>query len=333
MTFNNGDAQYPEIIIPSNIGKYTIIAQIGSGGFSKVALGIDPKSQKKVAIKIYSRLYITENNMISFLEHEMRLHSRFDHPNIVKVLDVIYEPEYIMIVMDYYKNGDLINVLTNGTHFTFNEKLSAIHQIVDAVNYLHQRGIWIRDIKPENILFDDNYRPMLIDFGLAKENGMASKTLCGTFLYIAPEVISSPKYNAIQADIWSLAVTIHIFCTKKFPWEENSDAHIINQMASKKLEIDNQTTGFIKQILEQCLVFDPEKRPTAQDILSLFDYYQHKRLIHPKSDDLILKSKRQPLPRINTKKAHISKDISESNFLRRGERIRRFPSKLYKICL
>lgn len=104
-------------------------------------------------------------------------------------------------------------------------------------------------------------------------------------------------------------------------------------MASKKLEIDNQTTGFIKQILEQCLVFDPEKRPTAQDILSLFDYYQHKRLVHPKSDDLILKSKRQPLLRINTKKAHISKDISESNFLRRGERIRRFSSKLYKICL
>lgn len=324
---NNMAQATPIIHVPKTIGKYSVLTLIGQGGFSKVVLGIDPKTKQKVAIKIYSRQFMTENNMIYFLENEIRLHSRFNHPNIVKIHEIIYEEEYIMIVMDYYRNGDLFTAVSNGCNFSLPEQISTIYQIVDAVNYLHQRGICIRDIKPENILFDDFYRPILIDFGLAKENGCLSRTICGTTSYLAPEVISSNDYNPIKADIWSLGVTIHIFCTKMFPWNHYSETMTIKQMASKNLEIDIKATGFIKKILEKCLVLDPEQRISAQNIISLFDCYQHQPLPQPIYYETSAKTNAQTLPKIQIRKNCFIKEISHSNFARFGERKRRILSK------
>lgn len=308
--------------VPAMIGKYKVIKRCGLGAFAVVVLAYDTKLQTKVAIKVYNRKAIIENNMMAYIENEVRLHQRMDHPNIVKIQEVIYDQDNIMIVMDYCRNGDLVNILARGISFTPSEQISIFRQLVDAINYLHSRGICVRDIKPENILFDDDFKPILIDFGLARENGYKMKTFCGTQLYIAPEVISSDSYNAFEADIWSLGVTMHILCTSKFPWENLNDAKIISQMVDKKLEIINRTNGIIGFIIGKMLVFNPEERPTAQQICEYFENYLNKPIVHPKSADIVLKAKRTALPKIGIRRQVLPRENSEMNFSRMCGRIK-----------
>ncbi|KAI5510762.1 protein kinase protein, partial [Trichomonas vaginalis G3] len=177
------------IRIPSSVGRYKILRQIGKGGFAVVVQAVDTKTNQFVAIKIVSRQEIQRQNNMIYLENELRLCSRFDHPSIVKVFDIIYEEDIIMIVMEYFQNGDLQSLISHGIRLSFEECIRISYQILEGLTYLHKRGISHRDIKPENILFDDAYNPKLVDFGLAKENSDALSTYCGTAWYIAPEIV------------------------------------------------------------------------------------------------------------------------------------------------
>ena len=204
------------IRIPSSVGRYRILRQIGKGGFAVVVQAVDTKTNQFVAIKIVSRQEIQRQNNMIYLENELRLCSRFDHPSIVKVFDIIYEEDIIMIVMEYFHNGDLQSLISQGILLSFDECVRISYKILDALAYLHKRGICHRDIKPGNILFDDSFNPKLIDFGLAKENADVLSTYCGTLWYIAPEIVKNSEYDGRKADIWAFGVTLHLLSTGCF---------------------------------------------------------------------------------------------------------------------
>ncbi|EAX89733.1 CAMK family protein kinase [Trichomonas vaginalis G3] len=201
------------IRIPSHIGKYTITKLIGKGGFAVVVLAVNDQTHQQVAIKICDRVQIQENNILAYLEAELRLSMRFNHPNIAKTYEVIYEPDIILIVMEYFPNGDLQSLLTHGVKFTTQEQIKIAIGVLNGLNYLHQRGISHRDIKPENIVFDEKLNPKIIDFGLSKEDSSNLYTFCGTPYYVAPEMITSHSYNGMKADIWAFGITLHCLAT------------------------------------------------------------------------------------------------------------------------
>lgn len=282
--------------VPDVIGKYRVVRTIGKGGFAVVVLGVNPKTEKQVAIKIIFREEVTKRNLMQYLENELRLSTRFDHPNVCKVLDVIYEEDIIMVVMEYFKNGDLQSMLSNGVNFTYEQKCKISFDILQGINYLHKRGISHRDIKPENVLLDDDFTPKLIDFGLAKENGTSLHTYCGTPFYMAPEVIISDTYDGIKADIWAFGVTVHVLSTGKFPWYVKNDVQLIRELQANKLELIIEPTGVLGTLISKCLVFDSKKRSSSSDLLTLLENYDyqpiqviHKSLFTKKtSTDLIL---------------------------------------------
>lgn len=256
------------IVIPNKIGKYQVQKIIGKGGFAVVVLAIDPKTKTNYAIKIVSREELVKQNLLFYFENELRLCSRFNHPSIVKVHEIIYGEESIMIVMDYLPNGDIQSILAKGIRFSYEEQFRVATQILEALQYLHQRGISHRDIKPENILFDSNMDAKLIDFGLSKENASSLHTYCGTPFYMAPELISNDTYDGKKADIWAFGIVMHIMSTGHFPWTPRSEVQLLKELSSKSIELEIEPMGTIGLLIKNSLVFDHNKRATADELLA-----------------------------------------------------------------
>lgn len=304
-----------KVRVPERAGKYEIKKIIDKGGFAVIALGQEIKTDKLVAIKIIGREYIIKNNIMMYLDNELRLSSRFDHPNIVKVYDIIYEEDIIMIVMEYLKNGDLQSVLMRGYQFTLEIMMKITKGILEGLNYLHKRGICHRDIKSENILFDDEFNPKIIDFGVSMEHADSAKTICGTPFFMAPEIIRGENYDGRKADIWALGVTLHVLTTKTFPWEQTkSEAQFLNKLANNKIEIILETNGFIGQIIRSCLIWDPNMRASAQDLL---DYIERNFKTHKYISKIDFKNNNNSNNSIVSKRARIATPVTRNQIHKR----------------
>lgn len=275
-------ASSSHVRIPQMVGKYKVTGVIGRGGFAVVVLGVDSKTNDRVAIKIINRSEMNRLGIMPYLENELRLHSRLTHPNVVKIYDIIYDNDIIMIIMEYLSGGDLYSLINRGIHFTFEEQLRFAVELLQGLCYMHQRGISHRDIKPENILFDSNFHPKLIDFGLSRETSNLLHTLCGTPLFIAPEILTNEAYDGKKADIWALGVTIHIMSTNKFPWAPRNEMQLIKDIKKKSLEIVNEASGVLGILIKNCLIIDPNERPGCEQLLSLVEYSLKSTLMSPK---------------------------------------------------
>lgn len=289
--------------VPPQIGKYKVIGTIGKGAFAVVALAIDTKTNLKVAIKIIDRESIAEKHIISYLENELRLSARFNHPNIVKIYEVIYGEDTIMIVMEYLMQGDLQSLFNKGVHFSYEEQIIIGCKILDALSYLHKRGICHRDIKPENILFDQDMNPKLIDFRLSKENSSSLQTFCGTPFYIAPEIIMSDIYDGKKADMWAFGVTMHLLATEKYPWEVKSETHLFKLMQEKKLKISIDTSGIIGFIIEKCLVINPNERISSDELITQLEGMKNKNVFGQK-----IRFQKKTITEESLPKLHVNKN-------------------------
>uniref|UniRef100_A0A0N4ZP18 Protein kinase domain-containing protein n=1 Tax=Parastrongyloides trichosuri TaxID=131310 RepID=A0A0N4ZP18_PARTI len=189
-------------------------------GHSTVYKGFSKKYNKIVAIKIIHKNEIPESCRETFLPRELFVTRVVDHPNLAKCL-YISEPNdsKIVIISEYYNNGTLEDFIRcNGR---LPEKTSSIifRQLIEAINYLHSRGVVHRDIKPLNMLFDENGNLKLVDFGFAKkvEAKERSTSFCGSANYTTANVILQKPYCPYAADWYSVGVVLYVMLTGEFP--------------------------------------------------------------------------------------------------------------------
>ena len=165
------------------------------------------------AIKIIKKESMS-NSDIELVKGEIDIMKLCRHPNIVQLFDHFENSDYIFIIMEYLKGGDLEQYL-NKINFrvTENRARSIINQIASGIKYLHEYGILHRDLKPENIMLTENTDNGIIkimDFGLSKILGPDEKVTdgFGTLSFVAPEVLIRQPYNR-QIDIWSVGVILY----------------------------------------------------------------------------------------------------------------------------
>jgi len=157
---------------------YEVKEPVGKGKFGTVKLGVHKKTGKKVAIKVMKKKQMTLQD-IELQKREIEILKICQHPSIIRLLDVFENQDYIYIVMEYLKGGDLFNYLEK-RDFTIpeNKARELSHSIAIGIFYLHSFGIAHRDLKPENILMTDDTddaQPKLVDFGLSKIVGPSEK--------------------------------------------------------------------------------------------------------------------------------------------------------------
>ncbi len=170
-----------------NIGRYILKERIGAGGQAAVWLAEDPDLGRDVAVKIMHQVVSEGSNYLAALREEARLAASLSHPNIATVHDIQVQGGFASIIMEYFPES-LDKRLANIGKLPSSEVVEIASHVCDALQYSHGRGIVHRDIKPHNILLDEDGIPKVTDFGLARATGLSeAATAVGTHFYMSPE--------------------------------------------------------------------------------------------------------------------------------------------------
>lgn len=262
--------------IPTEFGQYQVVKVIGTGSTAVVIQLLNVISGNHYAAKVVSREALTKNGRLEYFEREVRVLQNITHPNIVKVIDIVYQPKIIMVVMEYCMYGDLLTFLTERRVLPPSLCRHMFYQIVLAVDHLHQRNYVHRDLKLENLFVNSNYDIKLGDFGLTKEafnnNQNLLSTVCGTLYYTAPEIVKGVKYDGKKADVWSLGIILYCLAVGSLPWTSSTEAEIREEIIKGELNYPDTLYPEVLEIIKACCVVEPEKRCTVEGILE-FNYF------------------------------------------------------------
>ncbi len=271
---------------------------LGRGQFGLVKIGIHKLTGRKVAIKIMNKKEMT-NKQLELVKTEIDILKICQHPNIIRLYDVIENQEKIYIVTEFCSGKDLFSYIEK-RGYKLPEKRTAeiIHKLATAVFYIHSFGIVHRDLKPENILMTDNSDEAdirLLDFGLSKIIGPNEKCRepYGTLSYVAPEVLLDVPYTQ-KVDIWSIGVITYLLLSGCLPFD---DRYSEREIARKTIEepvpfypfIWNKLSKEAMKFVQDLLQKKPEKRLSIKELLKhewLKKYFGSKVESRDKSNDL-----------------------------------------------
>ena len=195
---------------------------LGVGTYGLVSLVKNKKNNYFYAIKNISKKQILSCKLMNNIEMEKSILLKIDHPFIVKLVKTLKDEKYIYYLMGYLKGKELFSVIRDIGLLNKEQAQFYIASIILAVNYLHQKKIIFRDIKPENIMVLENGYIKLIDFGTAKELKDKTNSIIGTPHYMAPEVILGDLYS-FEIDYWSIGICLYEFCCGILPFGDNEE--------------------------------------------------------------------------------------------------------------
>ncbi|EAY05415.1 CAMK family protein kinase [Trichomonas vaginalis G3] len=253
-----------------DLDNYTVINQIGSGAFASVFFAIHKRTSHRVAIKRISRLENNEDGLQdSRIEFEISILRKLHHPFITELYEVIITEEFYYLVMEYIQCGTLLNYLNEKNSFQERDAQFLFAQIMLAIDYLHNDlNIAHRDIKAENILFDNHSNVRLIDFGLSQipKEDTAMTTLCGSPAYAPPEMIIGSTYNK-TADIWSCGIVLYSMIFRRLPFYHDNATLMAKQIVYNEPDIPSSASPNLVDLLKKMLAKSPSLRPSAADVL------------------------------------------------------------------
>ena len=260
------------------IQNYRIYYELGSGIYGKVYLAKHLKTNQFFALKFMSRELFKSKDHAVYLERELRIYPRLDHPNITKLYEILYTEDSIILVMEAIR-GTLEEYIKNGNKPTPHFFYKVAQQVLQALDYLHSKGYAHHDIKPENIGFDNEMNVKLLDFSFITDNSDVCDAGCGTPPFIAPEVFCPQPYDATKADIWSLGMTLCTILSDKIPEALNSTNSLQADMKKIRSIIEFNFSDDVKSFLKMFFVKDPKKRLSAREILSTNTFGEFKPIL------------------------------------------------------
>lgn len=195
---------------------------IGSGAFGDVFLAKNTLDGKLFAIKQLSREKVKENGIdAEIVYREINTHFKLIHNNIARLFDYFEDKKAYYLIMEYVDNGTLFNKIQKSNGLPEEKALKYFVQVSSAIFFLHENQLIHRDIKPENCLIDRNDNVKLCDFGWTVEISKGERiTFCGTYEYMAPEIIKEIPYNHM-IDVWSLGVLLYELIHSFSPFRVN----------------------------------------------------------------------------------------------------------------
>jgi serine/threonine protein kinase len=234
--------------------------RIGKGSFSSIYKCYHKITNNKYAIK---EIIIDKNHNKGVIKREFNVLKKLDHPNIIKLHDVIIDTNFqnIYFVMDYHILGDLSKFLNKRP---LKEKYCKkyLRQLSHALKYLLNNNVLHRDLKPQNILMSSEHNIVVTDFGFAKNlnEDTLITTLCGSPMYMAPEIFNKQKYNN-KSDLWSVGIIMYEILHGYTPYRVATFIELINKINNENISINKNLNlslnclNLLKQLIDVDVTF------------------------------------------------------------------------------
>ena len=268
MTEHNDDQTHIHVVLAKDtmVHHYRILEKIGAGGMGEVYLAQDTKLDRQVALKFLPSHLSSDNDLRSRFTREAQAVAKIHHPNIITIYEVSEFNGRPFFAMQYIQ-GKTVH------HYCHEEKLPLL-KIIDLVSHIakgldkaHSAGIIHRDIKSNNIVLDDDFRPKILDFGLATMQGgeMLTKagTTLGTLAYMSPEQARGEEVDH-RTDIFSLGVVLFELISGNSPFKGTNDAatlhNVMNKVPESLITINPDVTHQLEEIIIKSLEKDKDNR-------------------------------------------------------------------------
>ncbi|KAI1135310.1 kinase-like protein [Hypoxylon sp. FL0543] len=265
---------------------------LGEGSYSTVYFATDRQTLKEYAIKVLEKKHIIKERKIKYVNIEKDTLNRLtDHPGIVRLYYTFQDENSLYYVLDLCNGGELLGVLKKTGTFDVECTRFFGAQILDAIEYMHSRGVIHRDLKPENVLLDDQLHVKITDFGTARllsdprapqppprieDTGTSSRSkdqdddsraasFVGTAEYVSPELLTNK--NACKAsDLWAFGCIIYQLLAGRPPFKAASEYLTFQKIVNLDYEFPPGFPSAARDLVERCLVLDPARRLTIEHI-------------------------------------------------------------------
>src|SRR5438093_386606 len=238
-------------------GRYELEELVGSGGMSNVFRAHDRLLERTVALKILHEQYTRDEDYVERFRREARAVAQLTHPNIVTVIDRGEQDGRQFIVFEYVEGQNLKELSARGP-LDPREAIRLALQVAHALSFAHARGLVHRDVKPQNVLLNDEGQAKVTDFGIARSLDVHGVTQTGTVLgtsdYIAPEQARGQKVDP-RTDIYSVGIALIVLLAALLV---AGGAYLLlsNESAKKALHVSSAASKPVQ--LQGLTAYDPE---------------------------------------------------------------------------
>ena len=307
--------------------RYEIIKTIGEGGMANVYLANDTILDRKVAIKVLRGDLSNDEKFIRRFKREALSVSNLSHPNIVEVYDVGEEEGNYYIVMEYIEGKTLKQLLQKRGALTLTEVIDIMSQLTDGLSHAHEAYIIHRDIKPQNIMIEDNGLVKITDFGIAMALNSTQLTqtnsVMGSVHYLPPEQANG-KGSTVKSDIYSLGILMYELLTGSVPFKGDNAVEIALKHMKEKLPSIRKQNPTIPQSIENIVLKATAKNPKNRydavkdmynDLQTAMDRTNEKRLVYEYPENDLEETKVVPVVNKEIKKSVVDKptDIEDND--------------------
>jgi eukaryotic-like serine/threonine-protein kinase len=256
------------------LGRYTIERTLGKGAMGVVYEGLDPKLNRRVAIKTILKSHLDPDTAKDYslrFSREAQAVARLNHPHIVQVYDFAEEGDIAYLVMEFIRGKELKNFFDAAERFDIKEAVRIMGELLDALEFAHNAGIVHRDIKPANVMLDSQARTKLTDFGVARVQDVdrthAERTQAGTMVgtpaYMSPEQITGGNVDK-RTDVFSAGIILYQFLTGEKPFTGGGAwtiaKKIIQEDPPLPSSLNNAVTAYFDAVVNKALSKNPETR-------------------------------------------------------------------------
>ncbi|KAK0422208.1 hypothetical protein QR680_007433 [Steinernema hermaphroditum] len=243
---------------------------VGRGKFGTVFLARDRRSKFVVAMKVIFKKQIEKYEMIEQLRREVTIQYQLRHTNILRLYGYFHDKIRLYIVLEYAGRGNLFDLMKKLKKFDSKRSAFYINQVVSALQYCHENGVFHRDLKLENLLLTDSETIKLADFGWSvqvKSTDIRRSTTCGTLDYICPEMLSEEPHTH-TVDNWSVGILLYEFLTGSAPFAVEVAGDTIERIRNVQYDFPEDFDEGAKDIVSRLLVREANERMSLPAVLA-----------------------------------------------------------------
>ena len=242
-----------------SVEDFDLIKFIGKGTFGKVYLVREKASDKLFAMKVLKKSQVVDSGQVEHTKAERDILARSTHPFLIALRYAFQSKNKLYLIMEYLDGGELFTHLRK--YRSLPEEWLRFYgaEIISAFSYLHSKGIAYRDLKPENVIMEGSGHIKLTDFGLAKELGEGTETLCGTPAYSAPEMLKGKIYG-LEVDLWAFGILLYELATGTTPFYHKNRVFMCKKIIHESPNFPEHFSSELKDLLEGLLRKDQTER-------------------------------------------------------------------------